>query len=96
MACGRRRTNIVRRYPRAERVLHEAIDLFSTLGCHIAGRGVFIDGELRPDDNMHDLVIYAVRPVVVEYLVICWTTEWRSETGHVIPLQPLLHHESHE
>lgn len=58
--------------PLAKRSLYKVINLLARGGSEVVCGRVILDGEFCPDDQMHNVFIKAVRPVVVEDLDVVY------------------------
>lgn len=96
---------------RVECLPHVVLDLPVGFWRRYTGFRVIFEFKFSPDDEMDDLLIYAVRPIIVEnFDVLCgastneqdaWATEctikfeWLASRSHCLPLQPFVDYEVH-
>ena len=65
----------------AKVLLHEVLNVGMGFGSKITGDHILFEVEFGPDDNMNDVEVDAVGPVIVEDLVVSRVAEWRSAGG---------------
>ena len=73
-------TDILRFNARAERSIHKVVNLFARCRRQVICRGIILELELGPDDKMNNLLVHAIRPVVVEDLDVIFALNEAAST----------------